>query len=287
MSALTRTAARIPPALSAGEVALRCAGVRLRIGAAEVLRDVDLEVRAGELVALVGPNGAGKSTLVSALAGDLAVQGEVEVAGRPVGAWPVAELARLRAMLPQQNALAFPFPVRAVVEMGRAPWRRTPLEDDDEAAVQDALDRMDVAALADRPFPSLSGGERARVSLARVLAQRTGILLLDEPTAALDIRHQEDVLRVARERADAGDAVVVVLHDLSLAAGWADRVALLSDGRVVAIGSPEDVLTAERVTEVYRHPVTVIPHPGSGTPVVLPRRDPRSVPGAAPQKAER
>lgn len=156
--------------------------------------------------------------------------------------------------------------------MGRAPWAGTAAEQEDDAAVAAALAATESAAFVDRPFTALSGGERARIALARVLAQRAALLLLDEPTAALDLRHQELVLRVARDRAEAGDAVVVVLHDLSLAAAYADRVVLLAGGRAVADGPVAEVLNAPLLTEVYAHPVDVFPHPVSGVPLVLPSR---------------
>jgi iron complex transport system ATP-binding protein len=168
--------------------------------------------------------------------------------------------------------VSFPFSVEQVVRMGRAPWARTAAEADDDAAVARALALTDLTALAGRRITSLSGGERARAALARVLAQDTGILLLDEPTAALDLRHQEDVLRLARDRAREGAAVAVVLHDLNAALGVADRVTLLSRGRVVSTGAAAEVLTAEAIESVYGQPVDVFPHPSTGTPVVSPRR---------------
>ncbi|GAA2804485.1 heme ABC transporter ATP-binding protein [Streptomyces showdoensis] len=269
-----RTRALPSPVPPGGTVA-EAVGLRVALGRRTVLDGVDLTVRAGEVLALVGPNGAGKSTLLAALAGDLApAAGEVRIAGRPAGAWAAAELALRRAVLPQDAALSFPFPVAEVVSMGRAPWAGTVREAEDGAAVAEALALTETAEFAGRPFPALSGGERARVALARVLAQRTGLLLLDEPTAALDLRHQELVLGVCRERAAAGAAVVVVLHDLGLAAAHADRVAVLHGGRVAAAGPPAEVLGGELLSRVYRQPVEVFPHPRTGTPVVLPARNP-------------
>lgn len=248
-------------------------GVGRRVGAHELLAGVGLEIVYGRVLALVGPNGAGKSTLLSVLTGDAAASaGSVLLDGRPLAAWRTRELARTRAVLLQAQHVAFSFTAREVVEMGRAPWTGTERADADEERIAAAMARADVTHLADRAYPSLSGGERARVGLARVLAQDTRIVLLDEPTAALDLRHQEDVLRIARDLAAAGRAVVVVLHDLSLAGAYADEVAMLDGGRLVASGAPERVLTAARVEDVYGTPVRVLADPDTGRPLVLPRR---------------
>ncbi|MFF2487202.1 heme ABC transporter ATP-binding protein [Microbacterium sp. NPDC058062] len=264
-------AVQAPP----GAVRLRARGVTVTPhGAARpVLVDAGIDVRAGELHALVGPNGAGKSTLFGVLAGDVTPDsGDVSLDGTLLGSIRPRLLAQQRAVLLQQNAVSFPFTVEQVVRMGRAPWARTPAEDDDDAAVARALEVTDLVPLAARGITSLSGGERARAALARVLAQGCDVLLLDEPTAALDLKHQEDVLRIARGRAREGAAVALVLHDFNAALGVADRVTLLSRGRVVASGAPSEALTAAAIEEVYGQRVDVFPHPVSGTPVVMPRR---------------
>ncbi|GAA0519095.1 hemin import ATP-binding protein HmuV [Paractinoplanes deccanensis] len=251
---------------------MRASGVEVTLGGRKVVDGVDLHADPGEVVALVGPNGAGKSTLLAALAGDLPTPGRIEIAGRELRSYKKADLARERAVLPQRSALSFPFTAGEVVRMGRAPWAGRPEAAEDDEAVAEAMRRTEVTGFAARPFQALSGGEQARVALARVLAQRTPLLLLDEPTAALDLRHQELVLMVARERAGAGAAVVVVLHDLGLAAAYADRVSVLAAGRVRAEGRPAEVFTEELLTEVYQHDVEVLPHPRTGTPLVVPRR---------------
>ncbi|MFF0111688.1 heme ABC transporter ATP-binding protein [Streptomyces prasinus] len=264
-----------PPAPQPGDVLAETAGLSVRLGAREVLTGVDVAVRAGELLALVGPNGAGKSTLLSALAADLPpTSGTVRIHGRPASAWSAPELALRRSVLPQSASLSFPFTVEEVVRMGRAPWASARPEDDD-AAVAGAMAATEVTGFAARPFSALSGGERARVALARVLAQQAPLLLLDEPTAALDLRHQELVLRLCRERARAGDAVVVVLHDLGLAAAYATRVAVLRAGGVAADGPPDEVFSERLLSEVYDQPVEVLPHPRTGAVLVLPDRDVR------------
>ncbi|PJI93723.1 heme ABC transporter ATP-binding protein [Luteimicrobium subarcticum] len=262
-----------PSSHPAGTLLAQVTGVRLERGGRLVLDDADLAVRAGEVHALLGPNGAGKSTLLGVLTGDLVPEaGTVTVDGREVGAWHPTGLARRRAVLLQQVTVSFPFTAEEIVRMGRAPWARTAAEDDDDDAVASAMAAVDVTHLAARTVPSLSGGERARVALARVLAQRTGVLLLDEPTAALDLGHQELVLQLAREHARAGGAVVVVVHDLGLAAAYADRVTVVSEGRVRACGPTREVLTASLLSDVWRFPVEVLEHPHGGAPLVVPVR---------------
>ncbi len=249
-------------------------GVGVRRDDREILSSIDLEVRSGEVLALVGPNGAGKSTLLSVLSGDLTpAAGTVELEGRPIGSYRPLELARRRAVLSQANVVSFPFRVLEIVQMGRSPWIRTAELADDQAAVLEAIEATDIAHLLGRRFTTLSGGEQARVSLARVLAQRTPVVYLDEPTASLDLRHQEDVMRLARELAAAGRAVVVVVHDLSLAGAYADRIALLDAGRLDAVGSPAEVMTADRVGRVYGLEVQIHRVGASDRPIVLPLRD--------------
>ncbi len=253
--------------------AVQARGVGYDVDGATLLDGVDLDVVAGEVLAVVGPNGAGKSTLLGVLAGDLApTRGTVHYAAGEVRAVRPDDLARERAVVLQENRLSFPFRVVDVVRMGRAPWRATPRADQDDAVVARSLAETEALHLAGRRYPTLSGGEKARVSFARARAQETAVLLLDEPTAALDIRHQELVLARARERARAGDAVVAVLHDLTLAAAYADRVLVLDGGRPCGAGAPRDVLRPDLLTRVYRHPVDVLPHPATGALLVLPRR---------------
>lgn len=255
-------------------VRLRGADLTVRVGEGRaILEDASITIHAGEIHALVGPNGAGKTTLFGVLAGDVPAQsGEVVLDDQPIGDVRARALARQRAVLLQENTVTFPFRAEQVVRMGRAPWARTPAADDDDLVVASAMDLTEVTALRARAVTSLSGGERARVALARVIAQSTGILLLDEPTAALDLKHHEDVMRLIRARADAGVAVAIVLHDLNAALAHADRVTLLSEGRVVASGPPAEVLTAVRIEEVYGQPVDVFPHPVTAVPLVVARR---------------
>lgn len=247
---------------------LTAEGVTVRRGGRRVVDGVTLDLWAGELLALVGPNGAGKSTLLHALAGDVGcASGEVLVEGRPLGRWKPAELARRRAVLPQQTVLAFSFTARQVVAMGRHPWSTGASEDD--AAVDEALGCAGVEALAERRFPSLSGGEAALVCLARALAQDTPVLLVDEPTASLDVSHAEHTMALLRRLADAGRAVLCVVHDLNLAAAHADRVAVMAGGRLVGIGRPAEVLGADVLSEVYGCRLSVVDHPLRPCPLVL------------------
>ncbi|MGO1769869.1 MAG: heme ABC transporter ATP-binding protein [Microbacterium sp.] len=253
--------------MSGSEDALVVDSLCVEAGGRLLLDGVTFRARAGEVVALVGPNGAGKSTLLRVLAGDIEPDsGEATVGGRRPSRWKARELARKRAVMSQDHAIAFSFTVREVVEMGRVPHDR---RDDDAAIIERALRDGDVLALQERDATTLSGGELSRTVFGRVLAQETPVVLLDEPTAALDLRHQEQVMRVSRGLADAGCCVVVVLHDLNLAARYADRVAMFGEGALVADGSPRDVLTAERIREVYRQEVRILAHPTTGAPLVV------------------
>lgn len=255
-------------------VRLRGTGLTVRVGDGRaILEDASIDIHAGQIHALVGPNGAGKSTLFGVLAGDVTAQtGRVELDGAPVTGIRSRTLAQQRAVLLQENTVTFPFTAEQVVRMGRSPWARTPAADDDDAIVATSMGSTEVLPLSARSVTSLSGGERARVALARVIAQSTGILLLDEPTAALDLKHHEDVMRLIALQAAEGVAVAIVLHDLNAALAHADRVTLLSQGRVVATGTPAEVLTAPRIEEVYGQPVDVFPHPVTGVPLVVARR---------------
>jgi iron complex transport system ATP-binding protein len=240
-----------------------------RVGSRRLVDRVSLRARAGELLAIAGPNGAGKSTLLRVLAGDLEPHdGEVRVHGRPLGAYRLRELALLRAVMPQDTVLAFPYTVRELVELGR--YRRA-----DDGAVAAALRAADIADLSSRRWPTLSGGEQGRTTLARVLAQDTPILLLDEPTSSLDIAHQERVLALAAGLARSGRTVVAILHDLNLAALHADRIALMRDGELVACGEPWRALEPTLLRDVFRTDVSVIPHPETDRPLVVARPLPR------------
>ncbi|WP_110649438.1 heme ABC transporter ATP-binding protein [Salinicola peritrichatus] len=248
--------------------AIDVVSVSLTLGGKRVLHDIDLRCEYGRITALIGPNGAGKSSLLSLIAGDeQADTGEVRLAGDRLTDLSIAELAARRAVMPQDSVLRFAYQVEEVVRMGRA-LRDLPPEQDD-TVVTASLHAAEIGHLATRDATTLSGGEQARTTFARVLTQQTPILLLDEPTAALDLRHQERLLKSVGKLAQAGCCVVVVLHDLNLAAAHADHLVLLAEGKIQAQGTPWQVLDAERLGNVYRQPVSVISHPQRDCPIVV------------------
>ena len=258
---------------SAPEPMVDVRGASFAYDGSPALADVTLSARAGEFVGLLGPNGAGKSTLVRLVAGLLApASGAVRLAGLDPFTSPRRTVARVCAFVPQEPRVAWPFTVREAVMMGRAPRQGllAVASRFDRGAVDGALVACDLVHLADRRLDALSGGERRRVFFARALAQEPRVLLLDEPTAFLDLGHQVAAMHMARVAARGGLCVVAVLHDLNLAAAACDRVVVLSAGRVVAEGAPAAVLTAERVREVWGVPVWRGENGATGAAVVLP-----------------
>ena len=257
-----------------------------RVGGALLLDDVSLSVEAGELVVIVGPNGAGKSTLLRVLAGDVTpTRGTIELAGRPSHEWSPRQRAELRAVLPQHSELSFPFSCYDVVLLGRTPHLDGDESPRDHMIVRIAMAATDTRAYEDRAYPTLSGGERQRVQAARALAQIWGapgprMLLLDEPTASLDLAHQHGILRLARRMADDRCAVVCVLHDLNLAAQYASRLAVMHRGRLLVIERPSRVLSPELVADVFELDALVVPHPELPCPMVVARGP---LPRATPQ----
>ena len=225
----------------------------------DALSAIEWAAEGGRIEAFVGPNGAGKTSLLRLLSGELRPrQGEVELDGQPLDRWGPRALAQRRAVLSQSPRLDFSFTVREVVLMGRTPhFQRDPSRHDQEI-VDARLRELDLAALADRPFPALSRGEKQRVQLARVLAQlpdhspgKSSFLFLDEPVTHLDLEHQHVTLRLARERARAGHGVVVVLHDLNLALRYTDLATVFDGGAIVARGDPAEIFTAPLLREVF------------------------------------
>lgn len=249
-------------------------GATVRYGARAALCGVDATVRAGEILGVIGPNGSGKSTLVRVLAGvRSADQGDVALDDRPLATYSMRERGRSIALVPQETHLAFPMRVRELVLLGRSAhtgpfgWEHA----GDLHAAHDAMLRTDTLALADRLVDQLSGGERQRAVLARALAQEPRVLLLDEPTSFLDLRHTVLLLDLVRDLCrDRRLAVVLVVHDLNLAAMYCDRLLLLSAGEVAAVGRPEEVLTYARLCRVYQTELYVAPNDITGQTIVLP-----------------
>ena len=278
---------------------LQALDIAVRLGGKTILDGVSLALQAGEVLAVLGPNGAGKSTLLRVLTGALApTRGVARLDGRALRTWDSRALARRRAVLPQSSPLSFGFRAYEIVQLGREPYAGLSARVEDVEIVEAAMAEADVTHLAERVYPTLSGGEQQRVQLARVLAQvwpsaGNGIgqggghgvghgggegddgpavryLLLDEPTSSLDLAHQHAMLKLAKRWARQGMGVLVVLHDLNLAALYADRICLLKGGRLAADGTPEAVLTAETVEACFDLPVTVTRHPARGCPYVIP-----------------
>jgi iron complex transport system ATP-binding protein len=256
--------------LEAFDVTVRFAGAAM-----PALDHVAFSVSGGELVAVVGPNGSGKTTLLRTLLGlEPARSGFVRLDDRDIGAWTRQALAEMIGALPQREEPAFPLTVREAVLMGR--WARlgpvAAVGADDEAAIASALARCDVTGFEDRRVETLSGGEWQRVRLARALAAAPQLLLLDEPTAALDIGHEMALFELLRQLVRDGLGVLIITHHLNLAARYADRLVLLDHGRVVADGAPSAVLKADMVSNVFEWPVAVAPW--NDAPQVVPlRRD--------------
>jgi iron complex transport system ATP-binding protein len=253
---------------------LEIVSLSVQYGSRTVLHGVSLDVAQGELLALIGPNGAGKTTLIRAASGVIPWRsGDVRVMGRSLQTLASAERARSLAVVPQARSLPEAFTVWQTVLLGRTPylgWLGKPSAAD-ARRVEQALAQTDTLPLAQRRIGELSGGEQQRVLLARALAQDTPILLLDEPTTHLDIHHQAHLLQLVRQLVRAQNlAVLMALHDLNLASLYADRVALLVEGSLRALGTPQEVLTAERLSEVYQMPLQVIEHPDYGLPLILP-----------------
>ncbi len=266
----------IPGHGPAGGSLLKAEGLSYHIAHRRLLDRVSLTLAPGEFVSLIGPNGAGKSTLLRVLTGYLAPsEGVCRLNDILLDRWPPARLARLRAVMRQQGALAFPFNVAEVVAMGRAPWTAA----SDVDTVNKVMAVTGCQSLAQREFRGLSGGEQQRVRLARALAQLwhqdgpQGWLFLDEPTSALDLHHQQHLLRLLKRLTEDGKlAVCCVLHDLNLASLWSDRILLLHQGRLVAGGTPEDILTEQRLRCWYQADISVQLHQENRRPQVFLRR---------------
>lgn len=251
--------------------------ITVEINSKKLLDAVSMAMRGGEVLAVVGQNGAGKSTLRKILCGDLSpTRGTISMNNRSLDDWTLAARAKIRAVLPQDSTLNFSFTVLEIVLMGRAPHVKGAETEDDYRIARAALAEVDALRLEQRIYPTLSGGERQRVHLARILAQiwepepnQPRYLLLDEPTANLDLTHQHQTLKIARRFAERGAAVLIVLHDLNLAAQYADRILILKNGCVAACDVPEKVFTAPNIRAAFGVEVSVIKHPHFDCPLIV------------------
>lgn len=258
------------------------------IDQARILHNISGDIQASQWVGILGPNGAGKSTLLRILAGVLTPStGQVLLEGRALHEWPAIERAQRLAFVPQRTDLSFPFQVREVVEMGRTPYlRRWQTESaEDERIVQTVMVETETTHLARRDVTTLSGGELQRVTLARALAQQPDFLLLDEPTASLDLRHQFDVVEILEDLMKQGVTVLTALHDLNLAAAVCSTIILLRGGQLYAIGSPEEVLTVEIIRDVYEVDVVIQHNTEAAALQIVPVRAAGST-GSAKSKRE-
>ncbi|MEP0804367.1 MAG: ABC transporter ATP-binding protein [Chloroflexota bacterium] len=253
---------------------LKIQSLSVSYGSRRILYDVSLDVASGEVLALIGPNGAGKSTLIRAVSGVIPCTGHVRTNGDDFSSLSPIQRARYIATVPQAVALPPAFTVWETVMLGRTPYLGflgQPSPKDEESA-RWALERVSALPFAERRVGELSGGEQQRVLLARALCQSTPILLLDEPTAHLDLQYQVSLMELVSDLAHKDNlAVLIALHDLNLAAHYADRIALMVAGRIKAVGKPKEVLKPELIAEAYCLPVQVVPHPFLDVPLVLPQ----------------
>lgn len=261
---------------SEGSNALRLIDAELSIARTKLVSNINLEVKAGEIVVLLGPNGAGKSSVLNLLSGQRSPSsGQALMADIDIGDWPLRDKARRMAVLAQTSTLSFAYKVEDVVGLGRIPHDSGRVKN--QVVVEQCLELMDVLPLRQRLYTELSGGEQQRVQLARVLAQsyvddddaQCSFLLLDEPTSALDLSHQQLILQSCRERASKNCGVVMVLHDLNLAFRYADRLVLLDKGRIVAQGPAEQLADAQLIRSVYGVDAHIVKHPLHGCPSVV------------------
>lgn len=257
---------------SQDKIAIAAKGLHLGLGGKTLLDNFDIEIKHGEVTALLGPNGAGKSTLLKVLCGELDAGGDISIQGKTHAQWSAKELAKYLAVLPQHSSLSFAFTAQEVAELGALPLDLTRAQASKTAASM--MEKTEVTALSNRLYPSLSGGEKQRVHFARVLTQlseakENAILMLDEPTSALDLAHQHKTLQLAQSMAKEGAAVIIVLHDLNLAAQYADRLVIVNEGKIQADGDAWQALEPKNIERVYGWPVTITEHPSLQHPIIL------------------
>lgn len=249
---------------------LKISGLQFRRGSRVVLDGIDLQLQSGSVTAVLGPNGAGKSTLLSCIAGLLrAERGKVELDEKSLASIPAMQRARRIAFLPQTPEIAWAVDVQTLVSLGRIPFQGVSSDADDHAAIVRAMERTQVTQWSDRIVTTLSGGERARVLLARILAGESDWILADEPFTGLDPSHQFEAAELLRSVADQGGGVVLTIHDLTLAARIADRVVILDGGRIVADGTPQAALTPKILRDVYDIDAQWLTDPSGGVPPMI------------------
>ncbi|QFI37384.1 heme ABC transporter ATP-binding protein [Moritella marina ATCC 15381] len=253
--------------------AIEAENLNLNLGGKQLLDNFNLKIASGEVTALLGPNGAGKSSLLKVLCGEIDTGGKVKVFGRARKDIKPIILAKHLGVLPQHSSLSFAFTAQEVTELGSLPLQLSNVQT--KAIATEKMKLVGVYSLKNQLYTTLSGGEKQRVHFARVLTQlsKAGeqcILMLDEPTSALDIAHQHQTLQVAREIAKSGGAVIVVLHDLNLAAQYADRLVIINKGKIQADGTPWEALTRKLISNVYGWPVYISKHPTDDYPVIIP-----------------
>lgn len=250
--------------------------ISFSFGDTPVLESVSLTVAGGELVGLIGPNGAGKTTVLRLISGVLTPsRGTVTLDGNSIDSLSTHEVGQRVAVVPQQTELSFDFSIRDVITMGRHPYqgRLERLQSVDRSMVDRAMEQTKTTHLADRPFSAISGGERKRVLIARAIAQDTPALLVDEPTASLDINHQVSVFELLRSLVAQDKAILSAVHDLNLAARYCDRLVLLADGQIQASGTAESVLQSDRLRQAYGIDTSIEENPVTETPMVVAHRD--------------
>ena len=254
---------------------LKIESLTVAYGSKTVLDNISFDVQPGEILALIGPNGTGKSTLIRAISGVIAIKsGDIFSDGQNLIDLNPSQRAKILSVVPQARQLGGAFSVEQAVMMGRTPYLNWLGQESeaDKAAVKLALQQTSLESFADRPIAQLSGGEQQRVLLARALAQSTPTLLLDEPTNHLDLQHQTNLLSIVKRLAKEKNlTVVVAMHDLNLVSFFADKVALLADGNLKCLGTPQEVIRAEYISSVYQTPVEIVKHPVTGAPIIFPK----------------
>ena len=248
--------------------------LNISIKTRKLLQDINFSIQPGELFVIIGPNGAGKSTLLKALTEEINYSGEINFQQQSIKKWTTAKLAKTRAKFSQHHQQDIPLPVNEVVMMGRYPYFTSKPNLKDLKVVSESLKLTEMSAFKDKSYNQLSGGEKQRVHLSRIFAQLNNefqekLMLMDEPLNNLDVYYQHKVLEVIKDFVKKGNMAAIVMHDLNLAAQFADRIVLLKDGKTVKYGNPKEVLTSKTICDVYDFPCKVMAHPLAKTPMIV------------------